>query len=196
MSNKFDIVIISSGNGGFGVSAIAAEAGKSIAFVESLDFGGTCPNRGCTPKKVLVAAAQSLETIDNAAVHGIDVGPTKLDWAKLIDRETDMVSGIPAGMQGLAEKRGTVFHGEAKFVGPNSVEADNIVIATDPKPRDLPIPGADLMITSDEVLSERTLPGEVVFIGGGVIAHDGVSIDVDEYLRTPPTRRSGWSATR
>ena len=191
MSNKFDIVIIGSGNGGFGVSAIAAEAGKSIAFVESLDFGGTCPNRSCTPKKVLVAAAQSLETIANASVHGIDVGPAKLDWAKLIDRETDMVSGIPAGMQGLAEKRGTVFHGEAKFVGPNSVEvggtileADNIVITTGSKPRDLPIPGADLMITSDEVLSERTLPGEVVFIGGGVIAHDGVSIDVDEYLRS------------
>ena len=78
MSNKFDIVIIVSGNGGFGVYAIAAEAGKSIAFVESLDFGGTCPNRGCTPKKVLVAAAQSLETIANASVHGIDVGPRLL----------------------------------------------------------------------------------------------------------------------
>ena len=239
MSNKFDIVIIGSGNGGFGVYAIAAEAGKSIAFVESLDFGGTCPNRGCTPKKVLVAAAQSLETIANASVHGIDVGPAKLDWAKLIDRETDMVSGIPAGMQGLAEKRGTVFHGEAKFVGPNSVEvggtileADNIVIATGSKPRDLPIPGADLMITSDEVLkaeaerigitvktgvsvneiswadgrlqvayahdsqdlivtADHVVNGagrianvDALDLDAGNIAHDGVSIDVDEYLRS------------
>ena len=177
MSNKFDIVIIGGGNGGFGVSAVAAEAGKSIAFVESLDFGGTCPNRGCTPKKVLVAAAQSMETIANAGVHGIDVGPATLDWAKLIDREKDMVSGIPAGMEGLAEKRGTVFRGTAKFTGPNTVDVDgtvlegeHIVIATGSKPRDLPIPGAELMITSDEVLSERDLPGEIVFIGGGVIA--------------------------
>jgi glutathione reductase (NADPH) len=177
MSNTFDIVIIGGGNGGFGVSAIAAEAGKSIAFVESLDFGGVCPNRGCTPKKVLVAAAQSMETIANAGVHGIDVGPAKLDWAKLIDREKDMVSGIPAGMEGLAEKRGTVFRGTAKFTGPNTVDVDgtvlkgeHIVIATGSKPRALPIPGAELMITSDEVLSERDLPGEIVFIGGGVIA--------------------------
>lgn len=177
MTNKFDIVIIGGGNGGFGVSAIAAEAGKSIAFIESLDFGGTCPNRGCTPKKVLVAAAQSMETIANAAVHGIDVGPARLDWTKLIDRELDMVSGIPAGMEGVAEKRGTVFHGTAKFTGPNTVDVDgtvlegeNIVIATGSTPRDLPIPGAELMITSDDVLSERDLPGEVVFIGGGVIA--------------------------
>lgn len=177
MSNKFDIVIIGGGNGGFGVSAIAAEAGKSVAFVESLDFGGVCPNRGCTPKKVLVAAAQSMEAIANAGAHGIEVGPAKLDWAKLIDREKDMVSGIPSGMEGLAEKRGTVFRGTAKFTGPNTVDVDgtileggNIVIATGSKPRELPIPGAELMITSDEVLSERNLPGEVVFIGGGVIA--------------------------
>lgn len=177
MSNKFDIIIIGGGNGGFGVSAVAADAGKSIAFIESLDFGGTCPNRGCTPKKVLVAAAQSMETIANAGVHGIDVGPAALDWTALIDREQDMVSGIPGGMEGLAEKRGTVFHGAAKFTGPNTVEvdgitleADNIVIATGSKPRSLPIPGAELMITSDDVLSERTLPGEIVFIGGGVIA--------------------------
>ena len=177
MSNKFDIVIIGGGNGGFGVSAIAAEAGKSIAFVESLGFGGVCPNRSCTPKKALVAAAQSMETIANAGVHGIDVGPAKLDWAKLIDREKDIVSGIPAGMEGLADKRGTVFRGTAKFTGPNTVdvdgtilEGDHIVIATGSKPRALPIPGAELMITSDEVLSERDLPAEIVFIGGGVIA--------------------------
>ena len=177
MTSKYDIVIIGGGNGGFGVSAVAADAGKSIAFVESRDFGGTCPNRGCTPKKVLVAAAQSMETIANASAHGIDVGPAKLDWTRLIDREQDMVSGIPDGMEGLARKRRDVFQGTARFVGPNSVDVDgqilegeNIVIATGSRTRDLPIPGAELMITSDEVLSERDRPDEIVFIGGGVIA--------------------------
>ena len=177
MSNRFDVVIIGGGNAGFGVSAVAHEAGKSIAFVESWDFGGTCPNRGCTPKKVLVAAAHTLHEIEQAKVHGIDVGEPKLDWARLIDREKSMIDFIPGAMEGVAEKRGTVFRGEAKFVGPNTIdvdgtviEGDNIVIATGSKPRPLPIPGAEHMITSDEVLSERELPGEVVFIGGGVIA--------------------------
>jgi glutathione reductase (NADPH) len=177
MTDRFDIIILGGGNAGFGVSAIAAEAGKHIAFVEERDFGGTCPNRGCTPKKVLVAAAHALHEVEMARAHCIETGPVTIDWAKLIDREQAMISHIPDAMAGLAAKRGTVFRGSARFVGPNAVEvdgqrleADNIVIATGSVPRPLPIPGAELMITSDEVLTERTLPASVVFIGGGVIA--------------------------
>lgn len=177
MADKFDIVIIGGGNAGFGVSAVAHDAGKSVAFIENRDFGGTCPNRGCTPKKVLVAAAHAMHEIELAKTHGINVGDAKLDWTKLIDREKEMIAPIPGGMQQLAEKRGTVFRGTAKFVGPNTVEidgavieGDNIVIATGSTPRPLPIPGAEFMITSDEVLSERELPAEVIFVGGGVIA--------------------------
>lgn len=175
--HSFDIIIIGGGNAGFGVSAVASEAGKSIAFVEELDFGGTCPNRGCTPKKVLVAAAHALHEIEHASVHAIEVGKPKLDWAKLIDREKDMVGFIPDAMQSTAEKRGTVYKGSATFTGPNSIQVDgkeltaeHIVIATGSTPRPLPIPGAEHMITSNEVLSEREQPERVVFIGGGVIA--------------------------
>lgn len=177
MTKKYDIIILGGGNAGFGVSAVAEEAGKSIAFVEERDFGGTCPNRGCTPKKVLVAAAHAMHEIEIAGVHGISVGEAKLDWGKLIGREKDMIAPIPNAMAGLAEKRGDVYRGTAKFVGPNTIEVDgtqlegeNIVIATGSKPRPLPIPGAELMITSDEVLSEDEQPEDVVFIGGGVIA--------------------------
>ncbi len=177
MSDKYDVIILGGGNAGFGVSAIAHEAGKKIAFIEERDFGGTCPNRGCTPKKVLVAAAHALHEIETAGVHGIDVGKPTLDWTKLIHREKEMIGFIPDAMAGVAEKRGDVFRGSAKFVGPNSIdvdgkvlEGDNIVIATGSKTRPLPIPGAELMITSEEVLSEESQPGEVVFIGGGVIA--------------------------
>ncbi len=177
MAESYDVIIIGGGNAGFGVSAVAHEAGKSIAFIEARDFGGTCPNRGCTPKKVLVAAAHALHEIEQASVHGIEVSPPKLDWAKLIGREKEMIGFIPDAMRGVAEKRGDVFRGEARFVGPKSVQVgdrviqgDNIVIATGSKPRPLPIPGAEHMITSDEVLSDDTLPTSVVFIGGGVIA--------------------------
>ncbi len=177
MSERFDVVILGGGNAGFGVSAIAHEAGRRIAFVEHRDFGGTCPNRGCTPKKVLVAAAHALHEIERAPVHGIEVAEPRLDWAKLIDRERDLIAGIPASMEQLARKRGEVYKGRARFTGPNTVqvgestlEAEHIVIATGSRPRPLTIPGAEHLITSDEVLSERELPREVVFIGGGVIA--------------------------
>lgn len=177
MADKYDVIILGGGNAGFGVSAIAHEAGKKLAFIEEWDFGGTCPNRGCTPKKFLVAAAHALHEIELASAHCISVGAPKLDWAGLIQRTKSMVSGVPGGMAGLAEKRGDVFRGSAKFVAPNAVavdgqvlEAENIVIATGSTPRPLPIPGAEQMITSNEVLSDETQPAEVVFIGGGVIA--------------------------
>ncbi len=177
MSKKYDVIIIGGGNAGFGVSAVAADAGKSIAFIEQRDFGGTCPNRGCTPKKVLVAAAHALHEIETASAHHIEVGKPKLNWTKLIQREKDMIGFIPDAMAGVAEKRGDVYRGSARFVGPNTVnvdgtilEGENIVIATGSRTRPLPIPGAELMITSEDVLSEETQPDEVVFIGGGVIA--------------------------
>ena len=177
MTKHYDIIIIGGGNAGFGVSSVAAPAGKTIAFIEDRDFGGTCPNRGCTPKKVLVAAAHALHEIETAGAHGIDVGEPRLDWGRMIDREKDLISAIPEQMAGLAERRGDVYRGRGRFVGPNAVavgdevlEADNIVIATGSKPRPLPIKGAEHLITSDEVLDDRDQPGEVVFIGGGVIA--------------------------
>ena len=177
MTEKFDIVIIGGGNAGFGVSAIAHEANKKIAFVEELDFGGTCPNRGCTPKKVFVAAAHALHEIEQAKAHGIEVDEPTLDWKKLMERKEDMIGFIPDAMHSLAEKRGKVFRGTAKFTGVNKIavgeteiEAKNIVIATGSVPRSLPIPGAELMTTSDDVLSDKDLPAAVVFVGGGVIA--------------------------
>lgn len=177
MTGHYDIVIVGGGNAAFGASSIAAEAGKKIAFVEEWDFGGTCPNRGCTPKKVLVAAAHALHEIEIAKAHCIDVGKPTLDWAGLIDREKAMIESIPQRMADLAGKRGDVFRGHARFVGPNRIavgerrlEAEHIVIATGSKPRPLPIPGAEHLITSDDVLSERRQPKEVVFIGGGVVA--------------------------
>jgi len=177
MPDRYDIVIIGGGNAGFGVSQIAHAAGKSIAFIEADKFGGTCPNRGCTPKKVLVAAAHAMHEIEVSHNHGIEVGPAKLNWTALIDRKSDMIDFIPGAMEDTAKDRGTVYKGKAKFTGPNTVEvngtqieADNFVIATGSITRPLSLPGAEHLITSDDVLTERELPDEVVFIGGGVIA--------------------------
>jgi glutathione reductase (NADPH) len=177
MTREFDIIIIGGGNAGFAVSKAALAAGKSVAFIEEAEFGGACPNRGCTPKKVLVAAAHALDAIDRAGVHGISVGPAVLDWGALIGRKEGIIAGIPGSMLALAEKRGTVFRGRGRFSGPNEVDvngvtltAKDIVIATGSRSRPLDIPGAGLMITSDEVLSETSLPAAVTFIGGGVIA--------------------------
>ena len=175
---KFDVVILGGGNAGIGVTGPVRRAGMSVAMIEADLLGGTCPNRGCTPKKVLVAAGHALHEIERASIHHIAVGKPKLDWAALIDREKDMIKDIPANLaRSMAKRNVEVIKGQAAFTGPNTVrvgdrelEARHIVIATGSKPRPLPIPGAELMITSDEMLSERELPGSVIFVGGGVIA--------------------------
>jgi len=95
---KFDVVIIGGGNAGIGVTGPVRRAGLSVAMIESRDLGGTCPNRGCTPKKVLVAAGQALHDIERAAQHRIAVGKPKLDWAALIAREKDMIKDIPENL--------------------------------------------------------------------------------------------------
>src|SRR5205823_12143810 len=139
-------------------------------MIEMRDLGGTCPNRGCVPKKVLVAAAHALDEIARAHHHGIAVAAPSLDWAALIAREKEMIAGIPDSMAGAMARRGVeVIAGQAKFVRPNAVqvgartiEAKHIVIATGSKPRHLPFPGAERMIISDDVLDDPTLPRDVV----------------------------------
>ena len=96
MSNKkYDVLIIGGGNAGLGVTVATRAAGMSVAVAEPRELGGTCPNRGCTPKKILVVAAHALDEIGRAKAHGIEVGTPKLDWARLIDREKDMIRDIP-----------------------------------------------------------------------------------------------------
>lgn len=101
----FDVVILGGGNAGIGVTGPVRHAGLSVAMIEPSDLGGTCPNRGCTPKKILVAAGQALHDIERAAVHHIAVGKPRLDWAALIDREKDMIRDIPANLARTMARR-------------------------------------------------------------------------------------------
>ena len=197
-SENFDVVILGGGNAGIGVTGPVRRAGMSVAMVEQDLLGGTCPNRGCTPKKVLVAAGHALHEIERASVHKIAVGRARLDWAALIDREKDLIKHIPANLaRAMAHRKVEVIKGHAAFASPDTIrvrdrelKAKHIVIATGSKPRPLPIPGAEHMITSDEMLSEREMPASVTFVGGGVIslefghvyARAGASVTILEAL--------------
>ena len=178
MTQSYDVVVLGVGNAGMGAAGVTRAAGKSVAMVESLEPGGTCPLRGCVPKKVLVAAAQVLHQIERAPEHCIAVGQPSLDWASLIARERTFVEGVPEMFAKSLEDRGiALFEGRAKFTGPRQIavggetlEAGKIVIATGSKTRPLPIPGAEHLITSDDILESPSLPASLIFIGGGVIA--------------------------
>jgi glutathione reductase (NADPH) len=177
-NSAFDVVVIGGGNAAIGVTGPARRAGLSVAMIESDKLGGTCPNRGCTPKKILVAAANCLDEIGRAHVHRVDVKGASLDWAGLIAREKHLIEGVPDSVaHAMARRDVEVVAGHARFVSPDSVRVGesiivgkHIVIATGSKPRPLPFPGAEFVITSDDILSDPQLPKSVAFVGGGVIS--------------------------
>ncbi|MFW5876848.1 MAG: dihydrolipoyl dehydrogenase family protein [Myxococcota bacterium] len=176
----YDMVVLGSGNAGTAAAGAAVAAGWRVALVESREVGGTCALRGCVPKKVLVAAAESLEAIAHAGVHHIEVGTPRLDWTALIERERTFVEGVPTAFEAGLTKRGIeVLHGRARFVARNVVEvngerlaARKVVVAVGAKPRPLPFPGAEHLITSDDFLQMRDRPATAVFVGAGVIAFE------------------------
>jgi glutathione reductase (NADPH) len=74
IGETFDAVIVGGGNAGIGVTGPVRRGGLSVAMIEPRDLGGPCPNRGCTPKKILVAAGQALLDIERAFAHHVTAG--------------------------------------------------------------------------------------------------------------------------
>ncbi len=180
MLTDYDVLVLGAGNAGLAAAGTARAAEKRALVVEGRDVGGVCPLRGCVPKKVLVAAAQALDEIARAGTHEISVGPATLDWPRLIERKRTFVDGVPEEFEKSLVNRGIdLVRGQARFTGPREVEVrgrrysgDKVVVATGSTPRPLPIPGAEHLITSDDLLELAALPDSMVFVGAGVIAFE------------------------
>jgi glutathione reductase (NADPH) len=180
MRAEHDVLVLGAGNAGLAAAGAARAAGRKVLVVEAREAGGVCPLRGCVPKKVLVAAAQALDTIARAGTHRISVGNPVLDWARLIERKEGFVEGVPAEFEASLAHRGIGFaRGRARFIGPHEVVVGGerhigrkIVVATGSTPRSLPIPGAEHLVTSDELLELPSLPESITFVGAGVIAFE------------------------
>ena len=176
--DNFDLIVIGAGNAGLAAASVAKEAGWSVLVIESRDAGGTCPIRGCVPKKVLVAAAAALDVIRNAAGHHIEVSAPRLNWKALIEREQGFVEGVSESIEASLSRREISYvKGHARFVdrrivavGDDRYEGRKVLVATGSTPRPLGIPGEELLVTSEHLLSSPELPESIVFVGGGVIA--------------------------
>lgn len=125
MTKEYDLIVLGAGNAGFAPAGMAKEAGQSVLVVEGRDFGGTCALRGCVPKKVLVAAGETLEHIASAAEHKIDAKFNSLDWPALIERKETFVEGVPDMMEGsLTNREIDTISGRAKFTDSNEIEVN------------------------------------------------------------------------
>ena len=177
---KVDAVVIGAGNAGQAAASVLRAAGRSVVLAEQRDVGGTCPLRGCVPKKVLVAAAETLDIIARASRQGITVGAPKLDWGALIAKKRSIIAGTSESEEKALRGKGIdVVRGHARFIGERAVaiaderyEAESIVVASGSRPRTLDVKGAEHIVTSDDLLELDTLPESIAFVGVGVIAFE------------------------
>ena len=195
----FDIIIIGAGPGGYETAADAAAHGLTVAIVERDQMGGTCLNRGCIPTKALCRNAEVINLMREAEVWGVNTGEMAFDYAPVFERKEAVVKQLREGVEMLMGAPGiTAIKGEACLKDANTVvvngeeySAKNIIIATGSAPRGLPIEGADLAMTSDDILAMETLPKSLCIVGGGVIGMEfaavfstfGVEVTVIEYCK-------------
>ena len=182
--NKFDVVVIGSGPGGYVCAIRLAQLGFKTAIIEKYNsLGGTCLNVGCIPSKTLLDSSHHYhEIVKNAYSHGIEIdGEVKLDFQKMIDRKNRVVDQTVKGINFLMDKNKiTVFNGFGSFIDSSSIliketgekiRFDKCVIATGSKPASLPFINLDKkrVLTSTEALSLKEIPKHLVIVGGGVI---------------------------
>ncbi len=197
MMNQADLIIIGAGPGGYETAAEAAAEGLNVVIIERAELGGTCLNRGCIPTKALCRSAQVALDVKEASAYGVDVNGFTLNYPAAAARKDEVVAQLRQGVE-MALSRCTVVCGEARFVEPRivavgeeSYTAPKIIIATGSSPARLPIPGADLAVDSDRLLSMTSFPERVTIIGGGVIGMEfasilsafGVAVTVVEYCK-------------
>ncbi|GAB3543936.1 dihydrolipoyl dehydrogenase family protein [Spirosoma fluminis] len=176
---QFDVIVIGTGSAGSNAADELKKAGKTVAIIDKLPFGGTCSQRGCDPKKILVGAAELVARSTQMLQKGI-VAEAKIDWPALIHFKQTFTDPIPARTEEKFSKEGiTAFHGAARFLSPDTVQvgdtrlqAGHIVIATGAYPAPLDIPGEELLTDSTGFMDLMQLPDEIVMVGGGYIAFE------------------------
>lgn len=180
MSDKFDVIVIGSGPGGYVAAIRCAQLGLKTACVEkNKTLGGTCLNIGCIPSKALLHASEKFEDAEHhMGDMGIDVKP-KLNLKGMMKHKTDVVDANTKGIEFLFKKNkitriegtGEIVEAGKVKVGKDTYEADNIIIATGSDVISLPDIKIDekKIVSSTGALELSEAPKSMVVIGGGVI---------------------------
>ncbi len=191
---KFDLIIIGGGPGGYEAAIEAAKKyGKKVALVESRELGGTCLNRGCIPTKTLL---HTIGIYSEIKAHGEEIGLTGSDvigvsLAALHSRKNAVLEQLRTGIASLMKmNKITVYEGRGSIIDSGKIEVklnsgetcelscDDILIASGSVPAMPPIKGADLkgVVTSDELLDLAEPIESITIIGGGVIGCEFASL--------------------
>lgn len=190
MGERFDVIVIGAGPGGYVVAIKCAKAGLRTAIVENRRVGGTCLNRGCIPAKAMIHASSLYREMQEAEKFGVSAERITFDYEKIVSYKEETTEKLCRGIEQLLKGNGvTILFGKGsleqgrkvKVTGEESEEyydAEHVILAAGSKPVILPIPGLELpgILTSDELFKLTEMPESLVIIGGGVISVEFASV--------------------
>lgn len=180
---KFDVIVIGGGVGGTTVANGLAVKGRKVAIVEERDWGGTTINRGSTPKKALLAIAETHHQLTRLQGNGFDSVPP-INWRTAGNiRDQLIMDESTRTKTRLLDNGVTTIEGHATFLDAHTItvqgetyQADQIVLATGAKPRPLHFPGQQYVGHSATLLRAHELPQRILILGAGIIAFALASI--------------------
>ena len=190
MADRFDVVVIGGGTGGYVGAIRAAQLGLSVALVERAKLGGTCLHQGCIPTKALLHTADVYQEAKTGAALGIVVSGLELDWPAANARKQKIVDQLHKGLQFLMKKNKIeVVAGTATFESPQRIsvsggdgarrlEAGHFVVASGSYAKSLP--GVEIdgkrVISSDHALVMDAIPGSAIVVGAGAVGVEFASM--------------------
>ena len=206
MAEKFQVVVIGGGPGGYVCAIRLAQLGLKTACIESRGIlGGTCLNIGCIPSKFLLNYSENFHKAKNFSKIGIEVGEVKLNLDKMMQNKNDTVTVLTKGIEFLFKKnKVTYFKGIGSFNSANKIsildkrnkqtiiEAEKTIVSTGSDP--VSLPGIDFdekkILSSTGALSLSSVPKKMVVVGGGYIGLEmgsvwsrlGTEVHVVEFL--------------
>ncbi|MEQ9290567.1 MAG: dihydrolipoyl dehydrogenase [Cyclobacteriaceae bacterium] len=205
MANKYDLIVIGSGPGGYVAAIRASQLGMKVGVVERAEIGGICLNWGCIPTKALLKSANVFEYINHSEDYGIKVKGADADFGSIVKRSRDVANGMSKGIQFLFKKNkidhvagfgkvkaGKTVEVKAEDGSVSDYTAENIIIATGGRSRELPSLPIDgkKIIGYREAMSLDKQPKSMVIVGSGAIGVEfayfyhslGTEVTIVEFL--------------
>ena len=206
MTDKFQVVVIGGGPGGYVCAIRLAQLGLKTACIESRgSLGGTCLNVGCIPSKSLLNLSEEFHNAQSLSNKGIEIGEVKLNLPKMMKNKDKAVTILTKGVEFLLKKnKVTYFKGIGSFKSKNDIlikdhenkekviQTENTVIATGSVSVSLPGVEIDekIIVSSSGALKLEKVPKKLVVVGGGYIGLEmgsvwsrlGSEVHVIEYL--------------
>jgi len=177
--NKYDVIVLGSGPGGYVTAIRASQLGLKTAVIEKESLGGVCLNWGCIPTKALLKSAQVFDYLKHAEDYGLSVKQYDKDFSKVVARSRSVADGMSKGVQFLMKKNkidvlegfGKLLPGKKVDVDGTLYSADHIIVATGSRSRVLPNLPQDgkKVIGYREAMTLKTQPKSMIIVGSGAI---------------------------